>query len=264
MLPVLTYTQPQAAADALRWRESTLDLAKERAAELDLEGAAFPWRTIRGQECSATGRPERRRSMSTPTSRWRSSATAPSPATSRSRGVRPRGAGRDGAAVDSLGHHDRHGGWHLDGVTGPDEYTAVVRDNVFTNLMAAHNLRGAAEAAPATRGRTRWASPPRRPPPGAMRPTPCTSRTTRSSASTSSPRASPACGVGLQGEHELPAAAARAVLRLYRRRWSSRPTWSWRCTGGVTRSRPSRRPATSTTTSGGPCATRRCRRASRR
>jgi trehalose/maltose hydrolase-like predicted phosphorylase len=46
----------------------------------------------------------------------------------------------------SLGHHDRHGVWHLDGVTGPDEYTAVVRDNVFTNLMAAHNLRAAAQA----------------------------------------------------------------------------------------------------------------------
>ena len=53
VLPVLTYTAPQAAADALRWRASTLDLARERAAELDLAGAAFPWRTIRGQECSA-------------------------------------------------------------------------------------------------------------------------------------------------------------------------------------------------------------------
>ena len=46
----------------------------------------------------------------------------------------------------SLGHHDRHGVWHLDGVTGPDEYTALVRDNVFTNLMAAHNLQIAADA----------------------------------------------------------------------------------------------------------------------
>jgi trehalose/maltose hydrolase-like predicted phosphorylase len=45
-----------------------------------------------------------------------------------------------------LGHHDRHRVWHLDGVTGPDEYTALVCDNVFTNLMAAHNLRIAAEA----------------------------------------------------------------------------------------------------------------------
>jgi trehalose/maltose hydrolase-like predicted phosphorylase len=46
----------------------------------------------------------------------------------------------------SLGHYDRHGEWHIDGVTGPDEYTAVVRDNVFTNLMAAENLRIAAAA----------------------------------------------------------------------------------------------------------------------
>ncbi len=53
VLPVLTYTLPHAVADALRWRASTLDLARERAAELGLEGAAFPWRTIRGQECSA-------------------------------------------------------------------------------------------------------------------------------------------------------------------------------------------------------------------
>ena len=31
VLPVLTYTAPRAAADALRWRHSTLDLARERA-----------------------------------------------------------------------------------------------------------------------------------------------------------------------------------------------------------------------------------------
>jgi trehalose/maltose hydrolase-like predicted phosphorylase len=46
----------------------------------------------------------------------------------------------------SLGARDRDGGWHIDGVTGPDEYTAVVNDNVFTNLMAARNLRTAADA----------------------------------------------------------------------------------------------------------------------
>ena len=52
VLPVLTYTAPSAARDALRWRHATLDLARERAAQLGLAGAAFPWRTIRGQECS--------------------------------------------------------------------------------------------------------------------------------------------------------------------------------------------------------------------
>ena len=52
VLPVLTYTLPEAAADALRWRVSTLDEARERARQLTLAGAAFPWRTIAGRECS--------------------------------------------------------------------------------------------------------------------------------------------------------------------------------------------------------------------
>ena len=52
VLPVLTYTLPDAAGDALRWRLATLDLARERAAQLGLAGAAFPWRTIAGRECS--------------------------------------------------------------------------------------------------------------------------------------------------------------------------------------------------------------------
>ncbi len=147
VLPVLTYTAPQAAADALRWRASTLDLARERAAELDLAGAAFPWRTIRGQECSAY--------WPAGTAAWHVNADI-AMAFERYRVV----TGDDSLEVQcgltvlvetarfwhSLGHHDRHGHWHIDGATGPDEYTAVVRDNVFTNLMAAHNLRIAAAA----------------------------------------------------------------------------------------------------------------------
>jgi alpha,alpha-trehalose phosphorylase len=147
VLPVLTYTAPYAAADALRWRASTLDLAKERAAELDLAGAAFPWRTIRGQECGAY--------WPAGTAAWHVNADI-AMAFERYRLV----TGDHTLEAECglmvlvetarlwicLGHHDRHGIWHLDGVTGPDEYTAVVRDNVFTNLMAAHNLRTAADA----------------------------------------------------------------------------------------------------------------------
>lgn len=147
VLPVLTYTAPHAVADALRWRASTLDLAKERAAELGLEGAAFPWRTIRGQESSAY--------WPAGTAAWHINADI-AMAFERYRIVTGDGSLEEecGLAVLietarlwlSLGHHDRHGVWHLDGVTGPDEYTAVVRDNVFTNLMAAHNLHTAADA----------------------------------------------------------------------------------------------------------------------
>ncbi|ORA85218.1 glycoside hydrolase family 65 protein [Mycobacterium malmoense] len=147
VLPVLTYTAPHAVADALRWRASTLGLAKERAAELGLAGASFPWRTIRGQECSAY--------WPAGTAAWHINADV-AMAFERYRTVTgdPSLEEECGLAVLietarlwlSLGHHDRHGVWHLDGVTGPDEYTAIVRDNVFTNLMAAHNLITAADA----------------------------------------------------------------------------------------------------------------------
>ena len=147
VLPVLTYTAPHAVRDALRWRASTLELAKERAAELGLDGASFPWRTIRGQECSAY--------WPAGTAAWHINADI-AMAFDRYRTVTGDESLEEecGLAVLiqtarlwlSLGHHDRHGVWHLDGVTGPDEYTAIVRDNVFTNLMAAHNLVAAAEA----------------------------------------------------------------------------------------------------------------------
>jgi len=146
VLPLLTYTAPYAAADALRWRASTLELARERAAQLNLTGAAFPWRTIRGEECSAY--------WPAGTAAWHVNADI-AMAFERYRIV----TGDESLEAEcglavlvetarlwlSLGHHDRHGVWHIDGVTGPDEYTAVVRDNVFTNLMAAHNLRTAAD-----------------------------------------------------------------------------------------------------------------------
>jgi alpha,alpha-trehalose phosphorylase len=47
----------------------------------------------------------------------------------------------------SLGHHDHAGAFHIDGVTGPDEYSAIVDDNVYTNLMAEQNMRVAADFA---------------------------------------------------------------------------------------------------------------------
>lgn len=147
VLPLLTYTAPRAAADALRWRASILDLARERAEQLELAGAAFPWRTIRGQECSAY--------WPAGTAAFHVNADI-ALAFERYRIV----TGDESLDADcglqvlvetarlwlSLGHHDRYGVWHIDGVTGPDEYTAVVRDNVFTNLMAAQNLRAAADA----------------------------------------------------------------------------------------------------------------------
>jgi alpha,alpha-trehalose phosphorylase len=145
VLPVLTYTFPEAARDALRWRHATLDKARERAEALNLRGATFPWRSIDGAECSAywpagTAAFHVSADVSDAVVRYLS-------ATEDEDFEREHGAEilvETARLWHSLGHHDVHGGFRIDGVTGPDEYTAVVDNNVYTNLMAQRNLREAA------------------------------------------------------------------------------------------------------------------------
>lgn len=148
VLPVLTYTAPRAAADALRWRHTTIDMARERARQLCLRGAAFPWRTIAGHECSGY---------------WPAGTAAFHINADIADAVARYHAATDDHKFEhdvglellaetarlwrSLGHHDAHGRFRIDGVTGPDEYSAVADNNVYTNLMAQRNLRAAADAA---------------------------------------------------------------------------------------------------------------------
>jgi len=148
VLPLLSLTAPDAAAHALRWRHSTLPAAIDRAAQLGLKGAAFPWRTIAGQECSGY---------------WPAGTAAfhinADIADAVIRYVDATGdeAFDRGPGIDllthtarlwrSLGHHDGRGRFHIDGVTGPDEYSAIADNNIYTNLMARQNLMAAADAA---------------------------------------------------------------------------------------------------------------------
>ncbi|MER6472006.1 glycoside hydrolase family 65 protein [Streptomyces collinus] len=148
VLPVLTHTAPQAVAEALRWRHNTLDEARERAAQLGLGGAAFPWRTIQGAEGSAywpagTAAFHVNADIADAVVRY-VEATAD---TAFEREVGVELLVETARLWRSLGHHDHHGVFHIDGVTGPDEYSAVADDNVYTNLMARQNLLAAADAA---------------------------------------------------------------------------------------------------------------------
>jgi len=147
VLPVLTYTAPHAARDALRWRHSILNKARDRAKVLGLRGAAFPWRTIRGEECSGY--------WPAGTAAFHINADIADAVVRYWNATLDEDFDRDfGAELlvetarlwASLGHFDVEHGFRIDGVTGPDEYTAVVDNNVFTNLMAQRNLREAAEA----------------------------------------------------------------------------------------------------------------------
>jgi alpha,alpha-trehalose phosphorylase len=148
VLPMLVHTWPHAAVDALRWRHATLPKARERARQLGLQGAAFPWRTITGEECSGY--------WPAGTAAFHINADIADAV------IRYHDAVRDDEFDDveglellvetarlwaSLGHVGRDGVFHVDGVTGPDEYSAVADDNVYTLLMAQRNLRAAAVAA---------------------------------------------------------------------------------------------------------------------
>ncbi|MEV7289671.1 glycosyl hydrolase family 65 protein [Streptomyces sp. NPDC093252] len=148
VLPLLTYTEPGAVAEALRWRQSTLPAARERAVQLGLRGAAFPWRTIEGSEGSAywpAGTAAFHVNADIADAVTRYVAATGDTAFERDTGVEL--LVETARLWRSLGHHDAHGAFHLDGVTGPDEYSAVADDNTYTNLMAAANLRAAADAA---------------------------------------------------------------------------------------------------------------------
>jgi alpha,alpha-trehalose phosphorylase len=141
VLPFLAYTQPRIARNILRFRHSMLDKARERAAMLDLRGALFPWRTINGEESSAL--------YQAGTAQYHLNADI---AYAIRRYVDVRGdvgfLAEVGAEIlvetarmwEHLGFYGDDGCFHLHGVTGPDEYTTVVNDNAFTNLMARLNL----------------------------------------------------------------------------------------------------------------------------
>ncbi len=147
VLGLLSLARPEAVADALRWRHSTLPAARDRASQLGLSGAAFPWRTITGSECSAY---------------WPAGMAASHIGADIAHAVvrYVRTTGDHTFEADfgaelltetarmwrSRGHRHADGSFRIDGVTGPDEYSALADDNVYTNLMAQLNLRAAVEA----------------------------------------------------------------------------------------------------------------------
>jgi len=148
VLPFLTYTSPQIARNLLIFRYKMLRQARARARELSHRGAMFPWRTISGEEASAY--------YAAGTAQYHINADI---MYALRRYVKATG---DDLFLQKWGaemlvetarlwldlgfYSDAKGGkFCINGVTGPDEYNAVVNNNAYTNLMARENLRYAAE-----------------------------------------------------------------------------------------------------------------------
>ena len=149
VMPFLTYTAPHVARSLLIHRYEMLDHARRGARQVSQRGALFPWRTISGDEASAY--------FVAGTAQYHINAAV---AYALMQYVRATDdldfLARYGAEIlvetarlwADLGFFsDRRGGhFVIHGVTGPDEYTALVDNNTYTNLMAQENLRLAVHA----------------------------------------------------------------------------------------------------------------------
>lgn len=153
-LPVFVYTAPAIARAMLVWRIAHLNVARANARLMGhATGALYPWRTIGGAECSAF--------FPAGAAQYHINADIAHAqrlyvATTGDTTILAQG----GAAMLAetarvwlqIGFHDpaRGGTFVINRVTGPDEYSAIVDNNLYTNRMAAEHLRFAAEAGEVT------------------------------------------------------------------------------------------------------------------
>ena len=147
VLPFLIYTYPHLARNLLDFRYRMLDKARRRAQEVSEKGALFPWRTINGEEASAY--------YAAGTAQYHINGDI---MYALQKYVEVSGdedflfeKGAEMLAETArmwygLGFFsERRGGkFCIHGVTGPDEYTTLVDNNLYTNLIAQNNLGYAA------------------------------------------------------------------------------------------------------------------------
>lgn len=152
VLPFLIHSLPEAARSALELRHALLPAARRRAEVMSVNGALYPWRTINGEEASAY--------YPAGTAQYHINADVAYAVLHYSQ-VTGDSDFRAGPGAEilietarmwlSLGFFGPDG-FHIHSVTGPDEYSAVVNDNLYTNALARLNLQAAADAAEANPG----------------------------------------------------------------------------------------------------------------
>ncbi len=161
VIPFLIYTSPHVARNLLWYRYSILNKARERARQVNQQGALFPWRTINGEEASAY--------YAAGTAQYHINADI---IYALRKYVEITGDldflleyGMEMLVETArlwfdLGFFSeaKDGKFCIHGVTGPDEYTTVVDNNLFTNLMARENFRYAVQTLDMIRGKhpNRW------------------------------------------------------------------------------------------------------------
>ncbi|OON62847.1 family 65 glycosyl hydrolase [Massilia sp. KIM] len=149
VFPFFLFSRPEVARALLQYRYSGLPKARERARQMSHErGALYPWRTIAGEECSAY--------YPAGTAQYHINADVAYSirlyllATGDFDFIAQYGAEivlETARIWTGIGSYDRAGRFCINAVTGPDEYTAVVNNNYYTNAMARMHMRFALEIA---------------------------------------------------------------------------------------------------------------------
>lgn len=143
VLPHFIYTFPEIAKSLLLYRYSIIDKARDRAKELSHKGVLFPWRTINGEEASAY--------FPAGTAQYHINADI---AFGINKYVTVTGDTKFliEFGLEILTETARFwydigefisgfdGAFCIHEVTGPDEYTALVNNNLYTNIMARENF----------------------------------------------------------------------------------------------------------------------------
>lgn len=144
ILPFFTLCDPKLAKQLLRYRYTILDFARKRAKEMGhKKGAAYAWRTITGEECSSY--------FPAGTAQYHINGDIAYSyvqyylATGDIDFIKEFGAEvvfETARIWLEIGHFDK-AVFKIDAVTGPDEYTAIVNNNYYTNVIAKYNLKWA-------------------------------------------------------------------------------------------------------------------------
>jgi alpha,alpha-trehalose phosphorylase len=142
--PFFTVTNPALTRTLLEYRYKTLDLARENARILGhRRGALYPWRTIMGRECSGY--------FPSGSAQYHINGdiayavVAYYLATKDLDFMQEMGAEIlwETARLWMETGNFYQGQFHINNVTGPDEYTCIVNNNYYTNIVAQYNLRWA-------------------------------------------------------------------------------------------------------------------------
>ncbi|MEH7076395.1 glycoside hydrolase family 65 protein [Neobacillus drentensis] len=141
ILPVFLMTQPELAKKLLFYRYSILEQARKHAKEMGHhKGALYPWRTISGSECSSyfpSGSAQYHISADIAYSFVQYYLISGDVSFMKEYGAEV--LFETARLWADTGHFDGNC-FKIDAVTGPDEYTCIVNNNYYTNVMAKHNL----------------------------------------------------------------------------------------------------------------------------